>query len=1016
MIRPRHARRLPSQLRCEQLEDRSVPATFTVTNTLDDGSPGSLRWAIGQVNADTDPTSSIDFSIPGAGVQTISPTTVLPTITHPVVIDGYTQPGSSANSLKIGDNAVWLISLDGSLLGGFPTGLELSGGSSTVRGLAISRFADDIVLSASGNNLIAGNELTDCAVGVYDNSTGNDMLGGIAASDRNLIGVPTNRNRGAGIVIAGNGNQVEGNYVGVDATGTRATHGTPVLATLVAGVEVAGSFNLIGGTTPGTGNTISGSFADVWLGVAGRGLPELEAHNVVQGNFLGTDATGLHALISDAGPGYDGVYMDSDANSNLIGGSAPGAGNVISGHSHAGIESYDRGHETVLGNFIGTDITGTQPIPNGFGVDNPHPGDIVGGSRPGEGNVIAFNVQAGVRLLYNSGVRVEGNAIHDNGGAGVDVWDNAITSAQIVGNAIYANAGPGVWVHGQPLDLEWEQLDGQLHIPTGIAIQRNSIHDNAGLGIDLGALPVDQDGNLVSNFDDWWDDIPDGLPQNGSPVGINNGQTFPILSSAWAGPNLGVSGTFDSTPNTNFTIDLYSNSIADPSGYGEGETYLGEVTITADGSGHADLNLTLPFTVPVGQWLSVTATSPTGDTSEFSADVPVQTFAQYLQATLPQSSTASNSLTILAGPSADPETVIQAVNGLTNVTQPVTITLDLGGGTWTADTAIDPPANVTLVIQNGTLIGGSPALTVTGGNVIGQSLTLSNATNAPTILVTGGHLTLRNDVIQESTGYDQVAILVTGGTADLGTVTDPGGSTINVNGAGTLAVNDTATAVFSVGNVWELNGTIVDGPVAIKAAPTVTVTGGTFIYDGQPHSATGAVKGVNGEKIGTPIFTYSYINDAGTVVTLSGPPTEPGYYSVVASFAGNDNHSSASANTTIAIVFDAHTLTDLSRAFHAGRTIPIKIALTDANGNNLSFSGIDLTALRLERINADGSTTEVSLQDAGGSNPNNLFRYDATLGGYIFNLSTKDLGAGTYEFYWMAEGDPTEHSLCFWLI
>src|SRR5213079_768186 len=100
----------------------------------------------------------------------------------------------------------------------------------------------------------------------------------------------------------------------------------------------------------------------------------------------------------------------------------------------------------------------------------------------------------------------------------------------------------------------------------------------------------------------------------------------------------------------------------------------------------------------------------------------------------------------------------------------------------------------------------------------------------------------------------------------------------------------------------------------------------------------------------------------------------------------------------------------------AGRTIPIKIELLDAYGNNVSSAGIDLTALRLERVNADGTRTQAALRDAGGSNPGNLFRYDAALGGYIFNLSTKGLGADTYEFDWTADGDPTKHVLGFQLI
>src|SRR5262244_1177599 len=86
-------------------------ATFTVTNTADSG-PGSLRQAILDANANAG-EDTIAFAIPGGGVHTIQPTSPLPAITDPVVVNGYTQPGSSPNTLSTGDNAVILIEIDG---------------------------------------------------------------------------------------------------------------------------------------------------------------------------------------------------------------------------------------------------------------------------------------------------------------------------------------------------------------------------------------------------------------------------------------------------------------------------------------------------------------------------------------------------------------------------------------------------------------------------------------------------------------------------------------------------------------------------------------------------------------------------------------------------------------------------------------------------------------------------------------------------------------------------------------
>jgi hypothetical protein len=201
-----------------------------------------------------------------------------------------------------------------------------------------------------------------------------------------------------------------------------------------------------------------------------------------------------------------------------------------------------------------------------------------------------------------------------------------------------------------------------------------------------------------------------------------------------------------------------------------------------------------------------------------------------------------------------------------------------------------------------------------------------------------------------------------------------------------------------------------------RATPTVTVVGGSYVFDGQPHPATATVTGLGGVDLGTPALTYSYTDDAGAVVTTADPPVEPGYYTVTAYFPGTTEYEPATGTAFITIAYEARTLTDLSRAFRAGRAIPIKLMLVDAAGNNVSSAGVSVAAVRLERVEADGTRTEVAPEDTGDANPDNLFRYDADLGGYIFNLSTRGLGAGEYEFTWTADGDPTEHHLGFRLV
>src|SRR2546423_14244225 len=109
MIRRRRRTTPPS---FDPLEPRLLLATFTITTTADAG-PGSLRQAIADSNTSAGVPDTIAFNIPGAGVQTIAPATQLPQIIDPVVIDGYTQPGSSLNTAALGSNAVLLIELTG---------------------------------------------------------------------------------------------------------------------------------------------------------------------------------------------------------------------------------------------------------------------------------------------------------------------------------------------------------------------------------------------------------------------------------------------------------------------------------------------------------------------------------------------------------------------------------------------------------------------------------------------------------------------------------------------------------------------------------------------------------------------------------------------------------------------------------------------------------------------------------------------------------------------------------------
>jgi hypothetical protein len=166
-----------------------------------------------------------------------------------------------------------------------------------------------------------------------------------------------------------------------------------------------------------------------------------------------------------------------------------------------------------------------------------------------------------------------------------------------------------------------------------------------------------------------------------------------------------------------------------------------------------------------------------------------------------------------------PTTGIKATGTANLVTTPVTLTMQLGSGSFT-DTSGAPHTGITLVLTGTggttTIVGHSPALQVSGGNVIIENLTLVTATNSATVVVSDGSLTLRNVDIEGTSSGSQPAVEIDGGNVDLGTADDPGGNTFNDNGTGQLVHNAGANGVSAVGNTWQVDGTPLTSPYRIK--------------------------------------------------------------------------------------------------------------------------------------------------------------------------------------------------------
>ncbi|MDB5340672.1 MAG: hypothetical protein JWN70_6291, partial [Planctomycetaceae bacterium] len=340
----------------ERLEERLVLSAIVVTGTGDaiaaDGFV-TLREAITSINnganVDADVTAvgtygvndTISFNIVGAGVQTIAPATALPTMVKPVVIDGYSQPLASTNTLTNSDNAVLLIELNGTNAGVGANGLVLGAGSagSSVSGLVINRFAGTQILVQSNGNAITGNFVGTTATGNASLSVTGGFGIGIDGASSNTIGgtTPTARN-----VIGGNSdginlntgsqsNVIQGNFIGIGADAT-----TPV-SNRFHGVALQGNGGLgvqnnqIGGTVAGAGNTITNNGA---AGVAVFGDANVNPQNsgnAILGNSifnngllspatrLGIDLVGTGSYPADDGvTANDSVDGDGDNGPNLL--------------------------------------------------------------------------------------------------------------------------------------------------------------------------------------------------------------------------------------------------------------------------------------------------------------------------------------------------------------------------------------------------------------------------------------------------------------------------------------------------------------------------------------------------------------------------------------------------------------------------------------------------------------------------------------------------------------------------
>ena len=510
----------------------AVPLTNIVTTTADFG-PNSLRAAI--YYATDHPGSTVKFNIPASdpgysnGVFNIHLTGHLPPlVANGMVIDGSTQPGfagkplivvdasqilpetftsdtvlvySSSNQLKnisftgFDWNGLTLVYPDATnnTISGCWFGVDSTGTNAApnaYQGILIAAGASGNIIG--GTNALARNVLSgNSQYGIFitdSNTTGNVVLGNYLGTDAsgsnalanglsgvfigngasgNIIG-GTNAlarnvlsgNSQYGVIITSNttGNVVLGNYIGMNAGGSL------MVSNALGGVFLAAgaSHNLIGGTNAGAGNVISGNLGN---GILMRGSNVV--NNTVQGNFIGTDATGMNALPNTVA----GVTIDTGSSSNLIGGTVAGARNVISGNNL----DYDYGviitgpgtsGNVVEGNYIGLGANGVTAVSNYFGMmaSGGATDNTFGGTVTGARNVISGNFSYGmlVKDPGTSGNVVEGNYVGlDAGGVTAVPNDFGVIVYNGATNNLIGGTGAGA------ANYRFRQLLWRLHHRSG---------------------------------------------------------------------------------------------------------------------------------------------------------------------------------------------------------------------------------------------------------------------------------------------------------------------------------------------------------------------------------------------------------------------------------------------------------------------------------------------------------------------------------------------------------------------
>jgi hypothetical protein len=499
----------------------------------------------------------------------------------------YVQAGNGAEGVLI-ESSGDLLSSSHSIGGPVPgSGNVISAnGSHGIRlvgsGATRNRIDGNLIGAAPGGGFLFGaGDPGNAGDGVFVDNAPSNRIGEQDDDRRNVIAA----NEGSGVRISGpnaSGNLVSGNFIGLTAGGDA------VLGNTDEGVRVESSAT---GNTIGGGNVISGNLRGVMI------IGQTTTGNVVSENFIGSNSAG----VGDLGNALEGVRIDAAPGVRITGNG--NGSQVISGNNvGVAIVGPTASGTVVTGNFIGTDTGGSLELNNslqGVLIDNS-PNNIIGDSGTSNRNLISSN-HWGVEI---AGAGSTGNLVQNNI-IGTDITGDLPFSSEIDAVLIRQGASNNRIGGDDPAlgnVIAFSRRDG-VRIEddsVGNAILSNSIYDNAELGIHL-------------------------VPTGGSGPGPNFLRPAPTISLVRSSVGFtNIQSTLQSVPLTTFRIQFFANETLDPSGRGEGQRFLGETNATTDENGFVAVSTDVAGSVQPGEFVTATATDPSGNTSEFSFGVAEQ--------------------------------------------------------------------------------------------------------------------------------------------------------------------------------------------------------------------------------------------------------------------------------------------------------------------------------------------------------------------------------------------------------